>query len=63
VLRPRPHRGRLRAAPRTVLPAGADGPAWRRGPPDRPAHGDVGVQRGLLRRCRNRRGQRRGRAR
>ena len=36
--------------PRPVVPAGADGPARHRGPPDRPAHRHVGVQRGLLRR-------------
>ena len=37
VLRARPHRAGLRAAPRPVVPAGAAGPARRRGPADRAA--------------------------
>ena len=50
-----PHRARLEAPPRPVLPARADGPGRRRGPPDRPAHRHLGVQRGLLHRRAHRR--------
>ena len=63
VLRGRPHRARLGAAPRAVLPAGADGPGRRRGPADRAAHRRLGVQRGLLHRRPHRRRPRRRRAR
>ena len=59
----RPHRARLDAAPRPVLPAGADAPARRRRPADPAAHRHVGVQRGLLRRRPHRRRARRRRGR
>ena len=52
-----------RAPPRPVLPARADGPGRRRGPADRPAHRQLGVQRGLLHRRPHRRRPRRRRAR
>ena len=55
VLRRRPHRDGLQAPRRAVVPAGADGPARRRGPADRPADRRLGVQRGVLRRRPHRR--------
>ena len=61
VLRGRPHRARLEAAPRPVLPARPDGPGGRRGPADHPAHRHLGVQRGLLQRGPHRRRPRRRR--
>ena len=55
----------LRAAPRAVVPAGADRPGRRRGPADRAAHRRLGVQRGVLHRRPHRRrpGRRRARRR
>ena len=45
----------LRAPPRPVLPAGADGPAGHRDPAHPPDHRHRRVQRGVLRRCPHRR--------
>ena len=63
VLRGRAHRAGLATARRALLPAGADGSARRRGPADPPAHRDLRVQRGLLRRRPHRRRPRRRRPR
>ena len=46
-VRPRALRARLRAAPRAVVPAGADRPGRRGGPADRAADRRLGVQRGV----------------
>ncbi len=62
-VRPRAQRARLAAAPRAVVPAGADRPGRRRGPPDRAAHRRLGVQRGLPDRRADRGRPRRRRAR
>ena len=50
VLRRVPDRAGVDPAQGPLLPAGAHGPARRRGPAHHPAHPDLGVQRGLLRR-------------
>lgn len=57
VLRAVQDRGGLAAASRAVVPAGAHAAAGGRGPADRPAHRDLRVQRGVLRRRAHRGGQ------
>ena len=51
VLRGLPHRAGVGAPQGPLLPAGPHGPARHRGPTHHPAHPDLRVQRGLLRRC------------
>ena len=55
VLRRRAHGEGLEASRGALVPVGAARPAGRRGAPDRPADGRLGVQRGVLRRRAHRR--------